>query len=62
MIIPVLFIRWFAVAVLIAIGLLFIILVLFGAAMDSLIAPTQDEGTCARFLTKKETGYDTLTG
>lgn len=62
MIIPVLFIRWLAVAVLIAIGLLFIILVLFGAAMDSLIAPTEDAATRASFRTKEERGYDTLTG
>ncbi len=40
---------WLAVATLIVIGLLLIISILFGAVMDSLIAPTPSEETRVTF-------------
>lgn len=61
MLIPDLFIHWLAVAGLIILAVLFIIFILFGAVMDSLIAPTPGEETGASLRTKKEIGYDALT-
>jgi hypothetical protein len=52
---------WLAVPALIVIGLLLIVSILFGAMMDSLIAPTAREEIRDSFRRKKETGYDTLT-
>ncbi len=42
MVIPILFIRWLSIAVLISIGLMLIVFVLFRAEMDSLIAAVRD--------------------